>query len=79
MASLGSTLDAGSIGSWHLQEAMSLQWHYLDAHGKEFGPFSGFQMRQWLEQGFFRMVGPELLVRSPEWRSHNRLCEVHSS
>lgn len=57
---------------------MSLQWHYLDSQGTEFGPFDGEKMRSWFDQGFFQIAGENLLVRLPEWRSHQRLTEVYA-
>mmetsp|Transcript_19417 Transcript_19417/g.56402 ORF Transcript_19417/g.56402 Transcript_19417/m.56402 type:complete len:517 (-) Transcript_19417:135-1685(-) len=57
---------------------MSLQWHYLDSQGTEFGPFDAQRMRSWHDQGYFSVAGDNLLVRLAEWKDFKRIGELYS-
>lgn len=56
---------AGNFG----RKPEDLPWLYLDSAGVEFGPVSGWMMRDWLASGRFP-VGMDLKVRLPEWDRH---------
>lgn len=51
------------------------RWHFLDATGRDLGPFSAFEMRKWHARGHLP-EGRALLVRLQEWRWHVPLSAV---
>ncbi|OMH84826.1 GYF domain-containing protein mpd2 [Zancudomyces culisetae] len=49
------------------------QWYYRDPKGKLQGPFSGFNMQEWFEAGYFPN---ELQVRRRDWTEYERLGDM---
>eukprot|EP00927_Polykrikos_kofoidii_P001010 TRINITY_DN10367_c1_g1_i1.p1 TRINITY_DN10367_c1_g1~~TRINITY_DN10367_c1_g1_i1.p1 ORF type:complete len:850 (-),score=103.75 TRINITY_DN10367_c1_g1_i1:198-2747(-) len=73
----GALQTPGPSPAPNATSAASLEWHYLDRTGKEFGPFPGEKMRRWFDDGFFRLAGDGLLVRLPGWRTHVTIAELY--
>lgn len=42
------------------------RWWYVDAHGKEWGPWTNAKMQEWFRNGLFK-VGKDLQVRLETW------------
>eukprot|EP00928_Gymnodinium_smaydae_P063240 TRINITY_DN46891_c0_g1_i1.p1 TRINITY_DN46891_c0_g1~~TRINITY_DN46891_c0_g1_i1.p1 ORF type:complete len:167 (+),score=14.47 TRINITY_DN46891_c0_g1_i1:101-601(+) len=55
-----------------------LLWFYLDATGREFGPYPASAMRNWYDRNLFHPQGDRLRVRLPEWDYYMSVINAYS-